>query len=140
MFDQSQLPLQFRSQLFLGRQHGSVFGGEQLFAIAQHGVLHHGHVFVGAKDQSDGGVVVFASFQIVEQNGPVESTDETNPTTGRWCIGGEAFRDRLLERIEGLLDGKRKDSIRGAEVRETVQRQAEKLILRGLRVVSLRDC
>jgi REP element-mobilizing transposase RayT len=62
-----------------------------------------------------------------------------NPVKGRWCLGGEEFRDRLMERIEGLLKGKDSSSICGVEVRETGERQAEKLVVRGLNSVKLRD-
>ena len=82
-----------------------------------------------------------AKEEAVERDGPNDSGTETNghPTKGRWCLGGEEFRDRMMERIEGLLEGKESDSIRGADIRETGERQAEKLISKGLKVVMLRS-
>ena len=72
-----------------------------------------------------------------ERNGSRGGRNEPHPVKGRWFLGGEEFRDYLQERIEGLLEGKQKDSIGGAGVRETGERQAGKLISGGLRKMKL---
>ncbi|MCF6313084.1 MAG: transposase [Verrucomicrobiales bacterium] len=68
-----------------------------------------------------------------------DKADQSHPTKDQWCLGGDEFRDELMERIEALLKGVDKGSISGADVRETGERQAEKLIIRGMRLLKINN-
>ena len=72
-----------------------------------------------------------------EPDGSGSRPGPVNPTKGRWCLGGEAFRERMLDRLERLVDGKKKESFSGAAVRETGERHADHLVERGLRLLEL---
>ncbi len=54
-----------------------------------------------------------------------------------WCFGGDAFRDEMLERIESL-SGKR-ESFSGAQVRLHDEREAELLLVEGLKVLGVSE-
>lgn len=43
-------------------EDGAVFGGQELFAAFEDGVLHDGFVLIGAEDEADGWIVVGAAF------------------------------------------------------------------------------
>lgn len=49
---------EFGDEFGLGGQEGAVFGGEELFAAFEDGVLDDGFVLIGAEDEADGGIVV----------------------------------------------------------------------------------
>ncbi len=54
-----------------------------------------------------------------------------------WCFGDKAFRDEMLERIESL-SGKR-ESFSGVQVRLHDEREAERLLVEGLKVLGVSD-
>ncbi|NOY00537.1 MAG: hypothetical protein GXP30_12490, partial [Verrucomicrobia bacterium] len=66
------------------------------------------------------------------QHGKKTGEETSHPTLTPWFLGSETFREHLMEKIEDVVNGKKKGSIRGAGVRETNERQAEKLIAKGL--------
>jgi len=57
---------EFGDEFGLGGEDGAVFGGEELFAAFEDGVLDDGFVLIGAEDQADGGIVVGAAFEVVK--------------------------------------------------------------------------
>ncbi len=67
-----------------------------------------------------------------ERHGKKTGRKTSHPISAPWFLGSESFRENLMEKIEGLVEGKKKESIRGAGIRETDERQAEKLIAKGL--------
>lgn len=50
-----------------------------------------------------------------------------------WYLGGESFRDRLLDRLGKVLKGRRRESQGGPEVRERRGRDAEEELRRALK-------
>ena len=58
---------EFVAEFLLAGEDQAVFGGEELLALAEHGVADEGVVLVGAEDDAEGGVVVRAAFEVIEQ-------------------------------------------------------------------------
>ena len=54
-----------------------------------------------------------------------------------WYLGDSGFRDRLLELAEGLVKRVQRGSVSGAAVREHGEREAERLVVGGLKVLGL---
>ena len=52
-----------------------------------------------------------------------------------WFVGGEEFREELLDRLGPALAGRRRESMSGEEVRERRGREAEEELRRVLRVL-----
>ncbi len=67
-----------------------------------------------------------------------QGREEGELLKGAWCLGAEGFRDRMLDRVEKLASGKRKESIRGEEVREVGERRALELIAQAMRRLGLK--
>jgi len=59
VFDQSSFAQQFPLQFFLAGQREAIARGKQLPALVQDRIASDGLVFLGAEDQTDGGVVAF---------------------------------------------------------------------------------
>ncbi len=54
-----------------------------------------------------------------------------------WYLGSESFRDELLDRVDGLLKGKQRNSFGGAEVRLHDEAEADRILFAGLRCLGL---
>lgn len=63
--------------------------------------------------------------------------EEAEAVKGGWFLGGERFRDRLLDRIEEITADSEKESIRGEGVREVGERRALELMKEGMRILGL---
>ena len=62
LFDDAAFAFQFGDECGFSGDDGAVFGGEELFAAFEDGVLHDGFVLIGAEDEADGWIVVGAAF------------------------------------------------------------------------------
>lgn len=56
-----------------------------------------------------------------------------------WHVGGESFAEKLREKIQGLVAGRRRESHSGAAKREHGERAAEELLAAGLARLELAD-
>ncbi len=54
-----------------------------------------------------------------------------------WCLGEQVFRDRLLDYLEKFRCGKKASSLAGEEIHCHNERQAEKLLSSGIKVLGL---
>jgi len=54
-----------------------------------------------------------------------------------WCFGGEAFRDQMIEALDGVMEGKRRDSFVGDESKRHDRLEADRLFEEGLKKVKL---
>jgi REP element-mobilizing transposase RayT len=54
-----------------------------------------------------------------------------------WCLGSAEFQDRMLDRLEGVLEGKKRRSYRGGSTRGHDEREAQRLLREGIRIVGL---
>lgn len=49
-----------------------------------------------------------------------------------WCLGSKSFRDELLKRLDGALEGKQRNSFAGEEVRKHDEVEADRILSAGL--------
>lgn len=56
-----------------------------------------------------------------------------------WCIGGEEFQEKILERVGARMEGKERDSFSGQETDRHGEKEAEKLLRKGLRAIGVRE-
>lgn len=54
-----------------------------------------------------------------------------------WCLGGDEFREEMVKLLDTVLDGKRRDSFAGTEVRKHDVMEARKLLEEGMELVGL---
>ena len=56
-----------------------------------------------------------------------------------WCVGGEAFREKMLERVGRQLAGRQRESYSGEAKRQHDEREAERLVREGLKTLELTE-
>ena len=56
-----------------------------------------------------------------------------------WCLGSDEFRDQLIEALDGVMEGKRRDSFAGAESKKHDMLEAERLLEAGLAKMNLSE-
>jgi REP element-mobilizing transposase RayT len=54
-----------------------------------------------------------------------------------WCFGGDGFRDQMVQALDGVMEGKRRDSFTGAEAGRHDVLAAERLVEKGLGTLKL---
>ena len=98
-FDDAAFAFEFGDEFGLGGEDGAVFGGEELFAAFEDGVLDDGFVLIGAEDEADGGIVVGAAFEVVEHADiHVDLADVLMCELGGLEVDDdEAFQDVVIE-------------------------------------------
>ena len=72
-----------------------------------------------------------------EEQGRKQLTTEWKEIRRGWYLGGESFRDELLERLGGVLDLHQCESYSGAAVVQHNEQQAERLIAAGMESLGL---
>jgi hypothetical protein len=65
--------------------------------------------------------------------------EKWEPIRRGWYLGGESFRDRLLEMVDKVMDGKEKETYYGGEVQAHGEAEAEKFLKRGLGVLEVKE-
>ena len=84
----------------------------------------------------------YISHRIVEiscSESPWEADSQWNEIRRGWYLGEMGFRDELLERLSAVVDGKRRDSYSGSDIRLHDEREAEKLVQEGLKIFGLQN-
>jgi len=71
------------------------------------------------------------------QAGREELNEQWRAIRRGWYLGGDGFRARLLERAERVLQAGRVSTYSGGAKREHGERQAERLLVRGLEVLGM---
>jgi REP element-mobilizing transposase RayT len=56
-----------------------------------------------------------------------------------WCFGGQVFRLEMLDRMDGALEAKRRDSFSGDDVRRHDEIEAERLVGLGMNSLALKE-
>ncbi len=56
-----------------------------------------------------------------------------------WCLGGEEFQEEILERIGMSIEGKEADSYSGEATERYGQREAEKLVRKGMKALGVSE-
>jgi len=65
--------------------------------------------------------------------------EEWKPLRYGWCLGGEAFEERLLGRIETLMEENDRKSYSGVQVCRHDEREAEALLKKGMGILGVTD-
>jgi REP element-mobilizing transposase RayT len=68
---------------------------------------------------------------------PGETDERWTQIRRGWAFGGEEFRSHLQEVLDGVMDGKRRESYSGEPVKKHDEREAESLLVEGLRKLKL---
>ncbi|MBM4331789.1 MAG: transposase [Deltaproteobacteria bacterium] len=74
-----------------------------------------------------------------EEDGKKELEEKWKPLRRGWYMGDEGFLGRLLEHMEKKLEGKGRESYLGEELREYDERQALKMLKKGLEVLGIKQ-
>ena len=69
--------------------------------------------------------------------GKGELNEEWKPIRRGWCLGAEDFRERMLEKLDGVLTKGQRESYHGSSKRAHDERAAEEMLRRGLAVLEL---
>jgi hypothetical protein len=56
-----------------------------------------------------------------------------------WCLGREGFRERLIEMVDKVIQGKRKETYRGDEIQAHDEAEAGRLLGVGLKTLGLKE-
>jgi len=56
-----------------------------------------------------------------------------------WYVGSEAFRLKLLDRLESMLEGKKSESLEGEGVRDVGEKGAEELLKEAMNVLGVEE-
>jgi putative transposase len=64
--------------------------------------------------------------------------EEWSPIRRGWCLGGEAFREKMLDKAEEVLGGKRPESFSGELKAGHDERQAERIVRRALAALGVK--
>lgn len=99
LFDDAAFAFEFGDEFGLGGEEGAVFGGEELFAAFEDGVLDDGFILIGAEDEADGGIVVGRAFEVVEHSHVhIDLADVLMSELGGFQVDDdEAFQDVVIE-------------------------------------------
>lgn len=54
-----------------------------------------------------------------------------------WCFGSDEFRERMVETLDGVMEGKRRDSFAGTEVQKHDTLEAQRLLDAGLSALGM---
>jgi len=76
-------------------------------------------------------------LEVKHSSEPWRADEEWDRIRRGWCFGRREFRVEMLDRIEGVLQGKQSASHDGDALRDYGQRDAERLIKKGLQLLSV---
>lgn len=68
-----------------------------------------------------------------------EQKDEAERVRRGWCLGDVRFRERMLERLERSVAGKKRSSFHGSGRREHDERMAKRMLTVGMKKIGLKE-
>lgn len=77
--------------------------------------------------------------EIVLSSDPYGTDERWADIRRGWCFGSDDFRDRMVESLDGVLDGKRRTSFAGDQTRQHDTLKAERLVVAGLKNLGLKE-
>jgi len=77
--------------------------------------------------------------EVANSDNPAETDAQWSDIRRGWCFGGEAFRSEMVESLDGVLTGKRRESFVGDQTRQHDVLDAERLVVGGLKRLNLKD-
>ena len=76
-----------------------------------------------------------------EMTGEAATGEEAQKWKGmrqRWCLGSDGFGEKLMDKVGKIIAGRKRGSYRGAELRRHDEKEAEKILTNGLRILGLK--
>lgn len=77
-------------------------------------------------------------LEISESETPWSVDEQWAKIRRGWCFGGDEFRDEMVEVLDGVMAGKRRDSFVGDEARKHDMLEARRLLQEAMALVGLR--
>jgi len=78
-------------------------------------------------------------MEVVSEKGSGGLTEQWEQVRRGWYFGSEAFRDELIERLDGVLERRKRTSYHGDAVRKHDEAEAERLLSSGLDCMGLAE-
>ena len=72
------------------------------------------------------------THEVLELAEAAEQAEEWRKLQRGWYLGSENFRDRLMDRVDGIVAGRKRNSYHGESLRAHDEREAAKLLAAGL--------
>ena len=100
---------------------------------------------MGVNDTPSGRTVFRSTMQkrvveIVHANNPMEADASWKQIRRGWCLGSSAFRNELLDKLDGVIGNKgKRESFDGEQMRLHDEFSADKLLHTGLSVLGLEE-
>ncbi|NNJ71460.1 MAG: transposase [Kiritimatiellales bacterium] len=76
-------------------------------------------------------------LEIADSKTPREADANWNKIRRGWYFGSDEFRDRMVQALDGVFEGKRRDSFVGDEARKHDVLEADRLFKKGLKAFNL---
>lgn len=77
------------------------------------------------------------TIEILKGEGDAEREEEWKKLRRGWYIGGESFRDRLMDRIDGIVKGRKRSSYRSDGLHRHDEREALRRLEQGCKAVGV---
>lgn len=76
-------------------------------------------------------------MEIVRSKDPHQLDPDWSQIRQGWYLGGDAFRDNLLDKLDAIRSERKRSSFSGPEIRTHNEREAQRLLSAGLKKLSL---
>ena len=76
-------------------------------------------------------------LDISESDTPWNADEKWSKIRRGWYFGGEEFRDKMIQALDEVMEGKRRDSFTGTQVRKHDQLEAQRLLHEGMDLLGL---
>jgi hypothetical protein len=74
-----------------------------------------------------------------EEEGRKGIEEEWDRLRRGWCLGRKGFRDRLIEMVDRVIQGKQRETYKGDEIQAHDEAEADRLLRVGLKTLSLKE-
>jgi len=76
-------------------------------------------------------------LEILHDKNPEEANEQWKKIRRGWAFGSEEFFRQMKRAVDGVMDGKRRDSFQGDAAKQHDENEAERLLSFGLKICSL---
>lgn len=78
--------------------------------------------------------------EVVSSANPADADEDWERIRDGWYLGSAEFRDELLDRLDGVLKGVKRNSLAGDEMRRHDEAEAERFLRKGLDALGIQNC
>lgn len=79
------------------------------------------------------------TVEVIHHDNPYEADVLWSDIRRGWCFGSESFRNQMVESLDDVLQGNRRESFSGDQTRQHDVLDAERLVTEGLERMGLKD-